>query len=96
MTETEKSKVEFKKLSFTATKASGEKETITLPINKIQPWRLAGDRGWFSAYWVFIGTRVELEDASIAGHPSAHLIGRSVSVSEEEYERLVKETNSVR
>lgn len=87
--------VEFKKLSFAATRASGEKETITLPINKIQPWRLAGDRGDLAEHWVFIGTRGEMEDSSKTGHPCVHLIGGSVSVSKEEYERLVKEKNSV-
>lgn len=90
----ENSKAEFRKITFAARRSSGE-ETITLPINKIQPWRLTGDRRDLAEHWVFIGTRGDLEDSSKAGHPVVHLIGRSVSVSREEYERLVKEINSV-
>lgn len=91
----ENSQVEFKKISFTAKRSPGEEETITLPINKIQTWRLAGDRGDLAEHWVFIGTRGKLEDSSKNGHPCVHLIGGSVSVSKEEYERLVKEKKSV-
>ena len=96
MDEAEKSNSEFKKLSFTATRASGEKETITLPINKIHPWRIKGTiPKALPVYWIFIGTYGEMTNP-YENDKMVCLISKSVSVTREEYARVVNEINSFR
>lgn len=90
----ENSQAEFKKITFTAKRSSGE-ETIILPINKIHPWRIKGTTPKvLPVYWIFIGTYEEMvnpyENDKIVG-----MISKSVSVTREEYTRVVNEINSV-
>ena len=91
----ENSKAEFRKITFTARRSCGEEETITLPINKIHPWRIKGTiPKVLPIYWIFIGTYEE------CAHPYENdkivsMISKSVSVTREEYTRVVNEINSV-
>lgn len=94
MTDAEKAKAEFKKLSFTATRASGEAEKITLPMNKIHPWRIKGTiPKVLPTYWIFIGTYAEMVNP-YENDKIVCLISKSVSVTQEEYIRIVNEINS--
>ena len=86
---------EFRKITFTARRSSGEEETITLPINKMQPWRIKGTiPKVLSVYWIFIGTYGEMVNP-YENDKIVWLISKSVSVTREEYTRVVNEINSV-
>lgn len=85
---------EFKKLTFTAKRSSGEEEKITLPINRIHPWRVKGTiPKVLPIYWIFIGTYGEMTDP-YENDKMVSLISKSVSVAREEYTRIVNEINS--
>lgn len=91
----ENSKSEFRKITFTARRSSGEEETITLPINKIHPWRLKGIiPKVLPIYWIFIGTYGEMVNP-YENDKIVWLISKSVSVTRDEYARVVNEINSV-
>lgn len=92
----EDSQLEFKKITFTAKRSSGEEETITLPINKIHPWRIKGTiPKVLPIYWIFIGTYGEMVNPYPENDKIVCLISKSVSVAREEYTRVVNEINSV-
>ena len=91
----ENSQEEFKKLTFTAKRSSGEEEKITLPINRIHPWRVKGTiPKVLPIYWIFIGTYGEMANPNPENDKMVHLISKSVSVTREEYARIVNEINS--
>lgn len=91
----EDNQAEFKKITFTAKRSSGEEETITLPINKIHPWRIKGTiPKVLPVYWIFIGTYEEMVNP-YENDKIVYLISKSVSVTREEYTRVVNEINSV-
>ena len=91
----EDNQAEFKKITFTAKRSSGEEETITLPINKIHPWRIKGTiPKALPIYWIFIGTYGEMVNP-YENDKIVCLISKSVSVTREEYTRVVNEINSV-
>ena len=91
----EDNQAEFKKITFTAKRSSGEEETITLPINKIHPWRIKGTiPKVLPVYWIFIGTYEEMVNP-YENDKIVYLISKSVSVTRDEYTRVVNEINSV-
>ena len=91
----ESSQVEFRKITFTAKRSCGEEEKITLPINKIHPWRIKGTiPKVLPVYWIFIGTYGEMVNP-YENDKIVWLISKSVSVTREEYTRVVNEINSV-
>lgn len=91
----ENSKAESKKIAFTAKRSSGEEEKITLPVNKIHPWRIKGTiPKVLPVYWIFIGTYEEMVNP-YENDKIVCLISKSVSVTREEYTRVVNEINSV-
>ena len=91
----EDNQAEFKKITFTAKRSSGEEETITLPINKIHPWRIKGTiPKVLPVYWIFIGTYEEMVNP-YENDKIVCLISKSVSVTRDEYTRVVNEINSV-
>ncbi len=91
----ENSQSEFRKITFSAKRSSGEEETITLPINKIHPWRIKGTiTKALPIYWIFIGEYGEMVNP-YENDKIVFLISKSVSVTREEYTRVVNEINSV-
>ena len=91
----EDNQAEFKKITFAAKRSSGEEETITLPINKIHPWRIKGTiPKVLPVYWIFIGTYEEMVNP-YENDKIVYLISKSVSVTRDEYTRVVNEINSV-
>lgn len=92
----ENSQTEFRKITFTARRSCGEEEKITLPINKIHPWRIKGTiPKVLPIYWIFIGTYGEMVNPYPENDKIVCLISKSVSVTQEEYVRVVNEINSV-
>ena len=91
----EDNQAEFKKITFTAKRPSGEEEKITLPINKMHPWRIKGTiPKVLPVYWIFIGTYEEMINP-YENDKIVYLISKSVSVTRDEYTRVVNEINSV-